>query len=200
MTRMFTGLILAGGLSGQNYELVLKGGHVLDPGNGIDGVMDVAIAGGRIAAVGKGLSGHKVVDVTGRYVTPGLIDLHTHVYLKGRSSTVVADQTVLPHGTTTIVDAGVSGWKTFDDFKATVIARSTVRILALVNIVGGGMSDDIQKEYDVADMDPRAAAEKVRQYPGLIVGIKTAHFGLPGWAAVERAIEAGRLANVPVML
>ncbi|HUQ92239.1 MAG TPA: amidohydrolase family protein [Bryobacteraceae bacterium] len=200
MTQRFIGLVLATALRGQDFDLVLKGGHVLDPGNGIDGVMDVAVSGKKIAAVGKGLSGKKTIDVSGRYVTPGLIDLHTHVYLKGRSSTVVADQTVLPYGTTTIVDAGVSGWKTFDDFKATVIDRSRVRILALVNIVGGGMSDNIQKEFNVADMDPRAAADKVKQYPGLIVGIKTAHFGLPGWAAVERAIEAGRLANVPVML
>jgi dihydroorotase len=193
-------LLFAAVLRGQNYDLVLKNGHILDPANSVDAVMDVAISAGRIAALGKGLMGRQVVDVAGHYVTPGLIDLHTHVYLNGRSSTVVADQSVLPHGTTTIVDAGVAGWKNFDDFKATVIDRSKTRVLAMLNIVGGGMNDIIAKEYDVSDMAPDPAAAKVRQYPSIIVGIKTAHFGLRGWDAVENAIKAGRLANVPVML
>jgi dihydroorotase len=163
--------------------------------------MDVAVANGRIAAIGKQLSGGaRIFDASGHYVTPGLVDMHVHVYLNARSATVAADQSVLPHGTTTIVDAGCSGWRTFDDFKATVIDRSKVRILAMLNIVGGGMSDDQQKESNVADMDPQAAARKVKQYPALLVGIKTAHFALPGWTAVERAIEAGNLAGVPVML
>jgi dihydroorotase len=112
---------------------------------------------------------------------------------------VVADD-VLRHGTTTIVDAGVSGWKNFDDFKATVIDRAQVRILALLNIVGSGMNDDQSKENIVADMDSRAAATKIAQYPNILVGVKTAHFSLPGWAAIERAVEAGRIANKPVML
>ncbi len=201
MRRALVCLVFASGLWGQAYDLILKGGHVIDPANGIDEVMDVAIAQGKIAAVAKGLSGaSRTFDASGHYVTPGLIDIHVHVYLKGRSATVAADQSVLPHGTTTIVDAGVAGWRNFEDFKETVIDRSKVRILAMLNIVGGGMNDDQQKEYNVADMDPQAAARKVKQYPSLIVGIKTAHFGLPGWAAVERAIEAGRLAGVPVML
>jgi len=140
------------------------------------------------------------VDAKRFYVTPGLVDLHTHVYLKGRASTVVADDAALSNGTTTIVDAGVSGWKNFDDFKATVIDRSQVRILALLNIVGSGMNDDQSKENLVTDMDPAATAAKIAQYPNILVGVKTAHFSLPGWAAVERAIEAGRIANKPVML
>lgn len=201
MRRILASLLFGAGIWGQTYDLILKGGHVIDPANHIDDVMDVAIANGKIAAVGKGLSGAgRVFDANGHYVTPGLVDIHVHVYLKGRSATVAADQSVLPHGTTTIVDAGVAGWRTFDDFKSTIIDRSKVRILAMLNIVGGGMNDDQQKENNVADMDPQAAARKVKQYPSLLVGIKTAHFALPGWAAVERAIEAGKLAGVPVML
>lgn len=196
-------LVVAGAAWAQPYDLILRGGHVIDPANRVDGVADVAISGNRIAAVAPNLAttqARRVIDVSGLYVTPGLVDLHTHVYLKGRASTVLPDDAVLPHGTTTIVDAGVSGWKTFDDFDRTIIRNAKTRVLALLNIVGGGMNDDIQKEYDVADMDPKAAAEKVKQRPDVLVGIKTAHFGLPGWAAVERAIEAGKLCGKPVML
>jgi len=193
----------AGVAWGQQYDLVLKGGHVIDPANGVDGIRDVAIAGNKIARAAANIpvsDARRAVDVKGYYVTPGFVDLHTHVYLKGRSSTVVADDAVLPHGTTTIVDAGVAGWKNFDDFKATIIDRAQVRILALLNIVGSGMNDDQRKENIVEDMDPRATAAKIAQYPDILVGVKTAHFSLPGWAAVERAIEAGRIANKPVML
>jgi dihydroorotase len=201
-TRALLFVWLAALALGQQYDILLKGGHVIDLANGVDGIRDVAIAGGKIARVAASIpasEARRTVDVNRFYVTPGLIDLHTHVYLKGRASTVVADD-VLPHGTTTIVDAGVSGWKNFDDFKATVIDRSRVRILALLNIVGSGMNDDQSKENIVADMDPRATAEKISQYPDILVGVKSAHFSLPGWASVERAIEAGRLANKPVML
>jgi dihydroorotase len=188
---------------GQPYDLLLKGGHVIDPANNIDAIRDVAIAGGKIARVAANIpasQARRTVDVQRLYVTPGLIDLHTHVYLKGRSSTVAADDAVLPHGTTTIVDAGVAGWKTFDDFKSTIIDHAQVRILAFLNIAGTGMHDDQSQENIVADMDPRAAAAKISQYPNILVGVKSAHFTLPGWASVERAIEAGRIANKPVML
>lgn len=186
----------------QPYDLLLKGGHVIDPANHIDEIRDVAIAGGKIARVAVNIAAseaRQTVDSRRFYITPGLIDLHTHVYLKGRASTVVADD-VLLQGTTTIVDAGVSGWKNFEDFKATVIDRSPVRILALLNIVGSGMNDDQSKENLLTDMDPRATAEKISQYPNILVGVKSAHYSLTGWGSVERAIEAGRLAGKPVML
>src|ERR1041385_9260110 len=195
-------LWMAGAAWAQPYDLVIKGGHVIDPANGVDGIRDVALTGNRIARIAANIpqsAARRTVDVQGYYVTPGLIDLHTHVYLKGRASTVVADD-VLAHGTTTIVDAGVAGWQTFDDFKATVIDRARVRVLALLNIVGSGMHDDQSKENHVAEMDPSAAAAKIKQYSGMLVGVKSAHFSLAGWASVERAIEAGRLAGKPVML
>ncbi len=187
--------------SAQPYDLILKGGHVIDPANRVNRVADVAIAAGKVAAVGNDLSGARaMIDCAGKYVTPGLVDIHTHVYVRGRSSTLLPDDAVLPHGTTTIVDAGVSGWKSFDDFKAMVIDRATVRVLALLNIVGSGMNDDQRKEDLVEDMDPEKTAAKIRENRSVLVGVKSAHFGRPGWASVERAIQAGRLADVPVML
>jgi dihydroorotase len=186
----------------QPYDLLLKGGHVLDPGNVVDGVNDVAVAGNRIVAVARDIpesAARQVIDVAGYFVTPGLIDLHTHVYLRGRSATVFPDDAVLPRGTTTIVDAGVSGWRTFEDFKETIIDRSKTRVLALLNIVGGGMNNDARKEDNVEDMDPEKTAAMIGRYPQILVGVKTAHFGLPGWTALERAVAAGRLAGKPVM-
>lgn len=204
MTRLIlAGIAVATLAGGQTYDLLLRGGHVIDPANNIDAVADVAITGGRVARVAPSLSrgqARVIVDVSGLYVTPGLIDLHTHVYLRGRAATVWPDDTALVTGATTVVDAGVSGWRTFDDFKATVIDKSKTRVLAMLNIVGGGMSDKRGAEDNVEDMDPAAAAAKVQQYPDLIVAIKTAHFSRPGFTAVRRAVEAGRLADRPVMI
>src|SRR5436190_18004180 len=101
-------LIAAPLLSAQTYDLLLKGGHVIDPANSIDRVMDVAVSAGKIARVAERISAteaKKTVDVAGLYVTPGLIDIHTHVYVGGRPAAVFPDDAVLPTGTTTIVDA-----------------------------------------------------------------------------------------------
>jgi len=196
-------LIAAGLLSAQTYDLLLKGGHVIDPANRIDRVMDVAVSGDKIARVAESIpagQAKKTVDVSGLYVTPGLVDIHTHVYVKGRASTLFPDDTSLLAGTTTVVDAGVSGWRNFDDFKKTIIDKSQTRVLAFLNILGRGMSDNRLDENNVADMDPAAAAAKVKQYPDIIVGIKHAHFTLQGFDGLKRAVEAGRLTGKPVMV
>jgi dihydroorotase len=193
------GALLCSALSAQTYDLLIKGGHVIDPANRIDRVVDVAVSGNRIARVEAAIpasQSRKVIDAAGLYVTPGLIDLHVHVY--GYAGSLLPDDTSLIAGTTTVVDAGGSGWRTFDDFRQTVIARSRTRVLALVNIVGHGMHP--QYESDPTDMDSEATAEKIAQNRDVIVGIKTAHFGGPGWVAIQRAVQAGRLANVPVMV
>src|SRR5438552_1080968 len=152
-------------LVAQPYDLLIKSGHVIDPANRIDRVMDVAISAGKIAHVAKRISAteaEKVVSASGLYVTPGLIDLHTHVYVGGRPAAVFPDDAVLPNGTTTIVDAGVSGWRTFDDFKPRIIDKSRTRLLAFLNIVGHGMAGT-KVEKTVADMDPAATAAKANQ-------------------------------------
>src|SRR2546422_4011964 len=107
------------------YDIVLRGGRVIDPANGVDGRMDIAVTGDRIAAIRADIPANqarRVLDVSGLYVVPGLVDLHAHVF--GYEGSLVPDETALRAGTTTIVDAGGSGWRTFDEFRRTVIGHS----------------------------------------------------------------------------
>src|SRR5579883_1250138 len=200
MSRVLLFLLLAGVLPAQTYDLLLQGGHVIDPANQIDRVMDVAISGNKIARVAEHIpsqDARKTVDVSGLYVTPGLIDLHAHVF--GYEGSLFPDDTSLVAGTTTVVDAGGSGWRTFDEFRRTIITKSQTRVLVLINIVGWGMKG-ARYENDTNDMDSTATANKIKQNRDVIVGIKTAHFGGTGWTAIDRAVAAGRMADVPIMV
>ena len=182
------------------YDLVIKKGHVLDPGSGIDGVMDIAVANGKIARVAANISAaeaKKTIDADGLYVTPGLIDLHAHVF--GYSGSLRPDDSALPAGTTTIVDAGGAGWRTFDEMLETVIKPAKTRVLSLINIVGHGMVGSAFED-NTADMEPEKTAAKIIERRSYIVGIKTAHFGGSGWKAIDSAIAAGNQAKVPVMV
>ena len=202
--------LLATGSPAQQYDLLLQGGHVIDPRNQIDdGPRDVAIAGGKIAAVAEKLDPEqalKVVNAAGLYVIPGLVDIHTHVYTgTGERGSYAGDNSVYPDGftfrtaVTTVVDAGSSGWRNFEDFKDRVIDRSRTRVLAFLNIVGHGMRGD-RYEHNVEDMDPKPAAAMALKHKGLIVGIKSAHYRGPEWVSIESAIEAGKIAGIPVMV
>jgi dihydroorotase len=173
---------------------------VIDPANEIDGVMDVAVRGQTIARVARDIpagQAKKVIDATGAIVTPGLIDLHAHVF--GYSGSIFPDDTALYAGTTTVVDCGGAGWRTFDEFKETLIDRVQTRVLSFLNIVGHGMVGE-PYESDVADMDAEKTAAKMAEYPDVIVGIKTAHFTGEGWAAIDAAIKAGELSGKPVII
>jgi dihydroorotase len=184
----------------QPYDLVLRGGHVIDPANGIDGVMDVAVSGGRIAAVRAGIGAaeaRRAVDCKGFYVVPGLVDLHVHVF--GYAGSLDPDDTSLVTGATTVVDAGSSGWRTFEEFERGVMKRSHTRVLAWINIVGAGMVGE-PAESNTADMEPAKTAETIGRHRESIVGVKTAHFTGHGYTAIDRAVEAGRLAHVPIMV
>lgn len=202
-------LFQQGMLQAQTYDLLLQGGHVFDAKNHIDGVMDVAIKDGRIAKVAPHIEtkeAGKVVPVAGYWVTPGLIDIHTHVYAgTGEANSYAGDNSVYPDGftfrvgVTTVVDAGCSGWRNFPDFKSRIIDRSKTRVLAELNIVGAGMRGP-QFEYQQADMDGEATAKMALQYPDIIIGIKTAHYEGPEWTPVEQAVKAGAIANIPVMV
>jgi dihydroorotase len=200
-------LLAAPAIAQVQYDLVLKGGHVIDPKNGIDAVRDVAIQDGKIAAVGSGLEGKRTVDVAGLLVTPGLVDIHVHVFpgVAGPNSYASGENGVWPddHGpracTTTMVDAGSPGWANYDDFEKRIVKRSTTRILAFLNIVGQGMGGG-KIEQNTADMDAKKTADAVMAHRDVLVGVKTAHYTAPDWIAVDRSVEAGTLAKVPVMV
>ena len=191
------------------YDLLLKGGHVLDAKNQIDAVRDVAVSGGKIAAVAQDIPAERarrVVDISGLYVTPGLVDIHFHASAATMASEYTGKDSLRPDGftfrsgVTTIVDAGSSGWRNFPEFKQAIIDTAQTRVLAMLNIVGRGMGGRETVEQDTADMDPKRTAAEAAKYPGTIVGIKIAHYAGPEWIAVERAVEAGKLAHLPVMV
>ncbi len=191
------------------YDLLLKNGHVIDAKNKIDAIRDVGIKDHKIVAVATNLpvaQAAKVIDVKGLYVTPGLVDIHVHVYAgTGARGSYAGDLSVYPdgftlrNGVTTAVDAGSSGWRNFPDFKDRIVSRSKTRVLALLNIVGSGMGQGVI-EQNIADMEAKATAERAKEFPGLIVGIKTAHFEGPEWTAVDRALEAAKQAGLPLMV
>jgi len=194
----------------QSYSMVIKGGHVIDPKNNIDAVMDVAIKDGKIALVSKSIDAKQaaqVVDAKGLYVTPGLIDIHSHNFFgtepdhqyENGNLALPPDGFTFRNGVTTVVDAGSSGWRTFPAFKAQTIDQSQTRVLAFINIVGEGMRGGY--EQNLNDMDSKMSAMVARRYKKFVVGFKVAHYEGPEWTPVDRAVEAGRLAgDIPVMI
>jgi len=194
-------------LAQTDYDLLLQGGHLIDPKNRVSARRDVAIKDGKIAAVEASIpaaKAHKTVDVTGLYVTPGLVDMHVHVF-SGWGAAYTGESSVSPDdhapraGVTTVVDAGSPGWRNLDDFRRNIVRKSKTRVLAFLNIVGQGMCGE-QPEQDTADMESKPTAECALRNKDIIIGIKTAHYRAPDWIAVDRAVEAGTLANMPVMV
>ena len=182
-----------------DFDLIIQGGHLIDPKNDLDGPADIAIKDGLVAAVADRIEGSsaKVIDVSGLYVTPGLIDIHVHVY-GGYQGWLFPDQHALPYGVTTVVDTGGAGWKDMADFKSTIIDPAQTRVLAFVNIVGAGMIG--APEQDVSEMDPALCATAIEQYREHVVGAKSAHFGGPGWESAGGAIEAARQSDSIAMI
>ncbi len=202
-------LLCAGAFAQTKYDLLLQGGHVIDAKNRISAVRDVGIKDGKIAAVAAKLDPKdalKTVNASGLYVTPGLVDIHVHVYTgTGERNSYAGDNSIPPDGftfrvgVTTVADAGCAGWRNFEDFKDRIIDRSRTRVLALLNIVGNGMRG-ARFENELPDMDPAPAAAMAKKHKGLIVGIKTAHYTGKDWTPVENAVKAGTEADIPVMV
>lgn len=213
ITRFTVLIILSLGWSltfAQDADLLIKGGRLIDPRNNIDAEMDIAIKDGRILQVENNLAAEmaeKVINAEGMIVTPGLIDCHVHVfygtlpdaaYSNGFNS-VPPDPFTFRSGVTTVVDAGSAGWKNFNIFKKQTIDHSKTRVLAFLNIVGSGMKGG-EIEQNIEDMDPVITAEVAKEYKDIIVGIKLAHFMGPDWTPTERTVEAGKRADMPVMI
>lgn len=191
------------------FDLVLKGGHLIDPQNGIDEPKDIGIKGKVVAAVDAGLpieGAGQVIDVSGLYVTPGLVDIHIHAYATaGHRDTWAGDNSILPDGfsfrtgVTTLVDTGSAGWRNFEDFRYRVIDRCQTRLFALVNIAGTGMTS-IDHEQNPHDMDPDKTAGVARENEDVVVGIKTAHYIGPEWVSVNRTLAAAEKATTRMMV
>ncbi|HEU0124654.1 MAG TPA: amidohydrolase/deacetylase family metallohydrolase [Bryobacteraceae bacterium] len=194
-------------LCAQEFDLLIRNGRLIDPKNRLDGRFDVAIKNGKIAAVAASIDSsraRKTVNAEGLIVTPGLIDLHVHVFFTaGNPGAWAGDNSVQPDafsfrtGVTTMVDAGSSGWRNFEIFRTTVIDRARTRVLAMLNVAGFGMiSDSTEQE----DFDPDAIAKLAAKHKDVIVGVKSAHYQRPDWESVDAAVEAGRKADIPVMV
>lgn len=193
----------------QQTITLLKNGYLIDPKNKINGISDVAIKDGKIFEVGNNINldgTSRTIDLNGLYVTPGIVDIHNHLFASaGNPQAWAGDYSVFPDGfsfrsgVTTMVDAGSSGWRNFEAFKATVIDRAQTRVFAFLNIASFGMISDMIEQYE-SDFDTSTTASMVSKHRDVLIGIKTAHYWHPDWAAVEKAIEAGEISGVPAMI
>jgi len=193
----------------QDYDLLLKGGRLIDAKNKIDAKMDVAVKDGKISRVAADIpasAAKKVLDVSGLIVAPGLINIHTHVFagsnpgfLDGQSSQL-PDAFAIRSGITTVVDAGTTGWRTFPEFKAKVIDPSITRVLAWINIFETGFSSGSGFEPDMGSVSVQKTAETIQKYSEYIVGTRVGHYKGKSWIPFERASEAAKIANVPLFV
>ena len=208
------GLMANTAVRAQEIDMLIKGGHVIDPKNKIDVKMDVAIKDGKIFQVAADIpasSAKKTVNASGLYVSPGFIDMHVHVFagteeqsftgfgITNGFGSVVPDDFTFRSGVTTVVDAGSSGWKDFHKFKKQTIDNSQTRVLAFISIAGHGMLGTVHAQ-DTTDMNPVATAFVMNEYPDIIVGIKAHHYRGNDFTPVKRAIAAGNITKKPIIV
>ena len=189
-------------------DLVLKGGRVIDPSQGLDKVTDVAFAGGKVAAIGDNLAGKDARNVAGKIVTPGLIDLHTHVYWGGTSLGVAAELLARTGGVTTFIDAGSAGPGNFHGFRKHVIEPSPVRILPYLNVAFPGIfafskTVMVGECADMRLIDPRDVVRVARENKDLVLGIKVrvgkSASGTSGIMPLDIALDVAEEVGLPVM-
>ncbi len=192
-------------------DLILRGGRVVDPSQNLDAVIDVAFSDGKVAAIGNGLpadAATDVRDVTGRIVTPGLIDLHTHVYWGGTSLGIDAEEFCRTSGVTTAIDTGSAGPGNFAGFRSHVIERSEVRILAFLHVSFAGIygfdrNVHVGESEDIRLMAPGEAVEVANANRDVIVGIKIRvgrySSGSQGMTPLEYARQVADETGLPLM-
>ena len=206
---LFAFLILPRLIQAQEIDLLLKGGRLLDPKNSIDSKMDVAVKDGkiyRIAAEIPSSSAKKVLDVSGMIVSPGLINIHTHVYAGSKPGFADGQSSQLPDafaprsGITTVVDAGTTGWRTFPDFKAKVVDPSLTRVLAFINIFETGFSAGSAIEPDLNTLDVQMTVDAIKKYPDFIAGTRIGHYKGKSWIPFNKASEAAQITDRPLFV
>ncbi|SDN10861.1 dihydroorotase [Daejeonella rubra] len=196
-------------VAAQEIDILLKGGHVIDAKNKISSKMDVALSKGKILKVAPNIpvtDAKKVVDVSGMYVSPGLIDIHTHVFTGPNpgfghgSSSVKPDDFTFRAGITTVVDAGTSGYKTFPLFKEQIIDRSRTRVLAFLNAFAPGMVGTAAEQEDMKALEIEKADETIKKYPDLIAGVKIGHYSGKDWKPFDAAASLAHANNRPLFV
>ena len=189
-------------------DLVLKGGRLVYPSQGLDKVTDIAFAGGKVAAIGDGLTAKDTRDVTGRIISPGLIDLHTHVYWGGTSLGVEAELLARSGGVTTVIDAGSAGAGNFHGFRKHVIEPSPVRILPFLNVSFPGIfafskAVMVGESADMRLLDPREAVRVALEHKDLVLGIKVrvgkSASGDSGIMPLDIALDVAEETGLPLM-
>lgn len=190
------------------YDFVLKNGRVIDPSQGVDRVTDVAFSGEKVAALGDGLLGLEERDVSGLIVTPGLIDLHTHVYWGGTSLGVDPDEFARMSAVSTCVDTGSAGPGNFPGFRRHVIERSTARILVYLHISFAGIygfakNIMLGESHDIRLLAAREAVEVINANRDVIIGVKVRigrHASGPaGIQPLDIALQVADETNLPLM-
>lgn len=190
------------------YDMLIKGGTVIDPAQNLHAVRDVAVTGGRIAALEDEIyeeTAQTVVDAAGYLVTPGLIDLHVHVWWGVSHYGVEADPTCLARGVTTVYDTGSAGADTFPGFRKYVIDASATRIKAFLHVSSQGLlSPDIGELTDLRFADVDRAVRMCEEYKEDIVGVKirmtTKLVGENGEEGLKRAREISDATGLPLMI
>jgi dihydroorotase len=190
------------------YDLVLQGGHLIDPAAGVDGRQDVAFSTGRVAAVDAAIpreAAREAVDVSGAYVAPGLVDLHAHAFIAGHDLGIQADAVCASTGVTTLCDAGSTGGANFAGLREYVMARAETRVLAFLHISAIGLTHlGVGEHCYLEYSDPDLAAAVAREHRDVILGVKVREqvevVGAHGLDPLRRGIRAAEATGLPVIV
>jgi dihydroorotase len=189
------------------YDILLKGGTVIDPAQRINDQRDVAIADGKIAVIENDIperNAAQTVFVTGKYVTPGLVDIHAHVYAGVTTWGIKADPVCTTTGTTTIVDAGSPSWVTFPGFREFISQPARTQILTYIHISGIGLVyGPVGEMHELEYANPGRVAETLQKNRDITIGVKVrqggAQVGNNGVEPLKLAIQAAEIADTTVM-